>query len=85
MREGFKQINDSVVEKAHKALARTIAKNVKALKKKREMTNEQVAEEAGLTVRFFYKVISEKHTPNLTTLIRLARVFDVSVSKLLEE
>ena len=85
MREGFKQINDSVVEKAHKALAKTIAKNIKALRDKHKMTNEQVAERANLTIRFFYKVISEKHTCNLTTLIRLARVFDVSVSKLLEE
>jgi transcriptional regulator with XRE-family HTH domain len=85
MLEGKKQITDAGLEKKHALLIRAVANNVAKLRKKQKLTHEELAEIAGLNLRFYMKAVSGKHGFNLVTLIRLAEALGVSVSELLEQ
>ena len=64
----------------------SIGTNIKSLREERKLTQEQVAEiKLGITLsgRFFHW--SDEYNPDTEKLIKLAELFDVSVSAIVEE
>lgn len=60
-----------------------LAKKVKALRKKKGWSQQQLAQEAGLSFNAITKIEQGKAKhPTLKTLIKLSDVFGVSIDKL---
>ncbi|MDE6212510.1 MAG: helix-turn-helix domain-containing protein [Lachnospiraceae bacterium] len=55
-----------------------LAENIKAFRKERKMTQEQLAEAMGVTVGAVYKWESDQSNPDLNLIIELADLFEVS-------
>lgn len=59
-------------------------KHLKDLRKKRKITQEELAELAGLEYKYIQRLEGKKpSSPTLNTLEKLARAFNISISKLL--
>lgn len=61
----------------------TLSENIKALRKERKMTQEQLAEALGVTVGAVHKWESRASMPEIRLLIEMADLFCVSVDALL--
>lgn len=61
----------------------TISQNIRALRKQRKMTQEQLAEALGVTVGAVHKWESKASMPEIRLLIEMADLFCVSVDVLL--
>lgn len=61
----------------------TLAENIRSLRKERKLTQEQLAELLGVTTGAVYKWESGLSVPELTLLVEIADLFDVSVDALL--
>ncbi len=62
-----------------------LANQLRRLRKKHNLTQEQVAERSGLDVRYYQRI--ESRRPNavkIDTLDRLAKAFKIKPSKLLD-
>jgi transcriptional regulator with XRE-family HTH domain len=57
---------------------------VKRLRKSREMTQEQLARKADVSLGYIARLETGHHDPKLSTLVKLARALGVPVTKLLE-
>lgn len=55
-----------------------LAENIKTFRKERKMTQEQLAEAMGVTVGAVYKWESKQSNPDLSLIIELADLFEVS-------
>ncbi len=62
-----------------------IGKNIKKLREARELTQEQVAEQVGVTFQAVSSWERDEYKPDVDNLIRLAELFGVSASALVEE
>ena len=60
-----------------------LSENIKAFRKERKMTQEQLAEALGVTVGAVYKWERELSTPDIILIMELADLFGVSVDVLL--
>ena len=60
-----------------------LAENIRALRKQRNLTQEQLAEVLGVTVGAVYKWEARLSLPEMNLLIEMADFFDVSVDALL--
>lgn len=58
------------------------AENIKAFRKERRMTQEQLAEIMGVTVGAVYKWESKQSAPDLSTIMALADLFETSTDVL---
>jgi len=65
------------------ALVSVVANNVRRIRKKKGLTQEEVSSLAGFNYRFYQKIESGKYSPNLYTLFRLAKQLQVKLSTLL--
>ena len=63
----------------------SIAANIKSLREERKLTQEQVAESLGVTFQAVSSWERDEYRPDTDKLIRLAELFDVSVSAIAEE
>ena len=61
----------------------TLAKNIRAYRKERRLTQEQFAEALGVTVGSVYKWESGQSIPELSMLVDIADFFDTSMDALL--
>jgi transcriptional regulator with XRE-family HTH domain len=61
-----------------------LARRLKALRAKREWSQDEAARKAGVSSRYFSRLESKRHDPSLSTLAKIARAFGMSVSQLLE-
>lgn len=61
----------------------TLSNNIRDLRKKRGMTQEQLAEALGVTVGAVYKWESKRSMPEVSLLMQMADLFEVSVDALL--
>lgn len=68
---------------AERRLRSKLGANVRALRQKRGLTTEECAERAHLHGRHWQKVEAGEVNATLSTLSRIADVFDVSVAELL--
>ena len=59
--------------------------NIKSLREERKLTQEQVAEALGISFQAVSSWERDEYKPDTDKLIRLAEVFDVSVSAIVEE
>lgn len=60
-----------------------LADNIRALRKQRSLTQEQLAEVLGVTVGAVYKWEAKLSQPELTMIMIMADFFDTSVDVLL--
>lgn len=60
-----------------------LAENIRDLRKKRALTQEQLAEALGVTAGAVYKWESGRSTPEIGLLVEMADLFEVSVDALL--
>ena len=60
----------------------TIQNNIKELRTKKNVTQEQLAEAVGVSRQTIVAIEKGNYTPSLLLAINLARFFDVSVEKL---
>jgi DNA-binding XRE family transcriptional regulator len=66
------------MEKAYNRLLKRIALNIKRLRKRRKLTQEQMVDH-GFSYRFYQKLESGSYSFNLYTLHRLSVAFKVDV------
>ena len=62
-----------------------LGSNIKSLREERKLTQEQVAEELGITFQAVSSWERDEYNPDTEKLIKLAELFDVSVSAIVEE
>ena len=60
-----------------------LAENIKALRKERKMTQEQLAEALGVTVGAVYKWERDLSTPDISLIMEMADLFEISTDMLL--
>jgi len=60
-----------------------LATNLKKLREKARLTQENMATHAGLTVRTYRDIEEERYIPALNVLVRLARALGCSLDDLL--
>ncbi|MBO4494237.1 MAG: helix-turn-helix domain-containing protein [Clostridiales bacterium] len=63
----------------------SIGSNIRRLREERKLTQEQVADQLEVTFQAVSSWERDEYRPDTEKLIRLARLFDVSVSALVEE
>jgi len=68
-----------MVEGTYEQLLLRIAKNIKRIRKVRQLTQEEVADKADFNYRYFQKVESGRQSYNLNTLYRVAKVLKTEV------
>jgi len=62
-----------------------LAENIKKLRKKHQLSQEQLAQKAGITYSTLIKIESGANkNPTLETLTKLASVFEVKIDELVE-
>lgn len=61
-------------------LIKKMAKNIKALRLERGLTQEDMAD-LGFGPRWYQRFESGRHTPSLPTLVKLARAFKIDVAE----
>ena len=60
-------------------------KHLKALRNKRKMTQEDLADKAGLEYKYIQRLEGKKpSSPTLNTLEKLAKAFNINIVKLLD-
>ena len=63
-----------------------LASNIKELRKQHQLSQEQLAQKAGITYSTLIKIESGSNTnPTLETLTKLASVFKVKIDELVGE
>ena len=60
-----------------------LAKRIKEIRKLRGLTQEQLAEQSGLSWNFIAKIETDNTTISLQTLVSIANILDVSIDYLL--
>ena len=60
-----------------------LAENIKAFRKERKMTQEQLAEALGVTVGAVYKWEQDMSKPEISLIMEMADLFGVSIDVLL--
>ena len=63
----------------------SIGSNIRSLREERGFTQEQVADQIGITFQAVSSWERDEYKPDTDKLIRLAELFDVSVSALVED
>ena len=63
----------------------SIGTNIKSLREERNLTQENVAESLGITFQAVSSWERDEYKPDTEKLIKLAELFDVSVSAIAEE
>ena len=63
----------------------SLGKNIKLLREERKLTQEQVADKIGVTFQAVSSWERDEYKPDTDKLIKLAELFDVSLSSLVED
>ncbi len=66
------------------ALMATLAKRLKELRKKKKLTQLELAEKTGLSHAYIGRLEIGRYDPQLSTLKKLAKVLKVSIAELVE-
>jgi transcriptional regulator with XRE-family HTH domain len=66
-----------------KTILRKFAKRIKELRKLKKMSQEQLAEKAGLHPTFIGNLERAEKNPTITSLAKIARALNISLSELL--
>jgi len=60
-----------------------LAANVKQLRSDRNMSQEQLASEAGISVRYYQHIEAATKTPSVKTVFKIAKALDTDYNALL--
>lgn len=63
----------------------TFGRNIAQLRKSRKLTQEVLAEQCGLSARYFQSLEAGEYFPPLATLIRLRKALDATWEQLFED
>lgn len=77
--------NEKEKEKEKNALVQAIATNSAQFRRKKDWSQAQAAEQAGIAVRTYAELESYKTVPALETVIHVAHTYGVTVSELIGE
>ena len=72
------------MRKVFEVVLERLAMRLKALRKERGWKQPDLAKKSGLSPGYIARLETGRHDPKLSTLVKLAKALDVSVSKLLE-
>ncbi|MBN1961639.1 MAG: helix-turn-helix transcriptional regulator [Deltaproteobacteria bacterium] len=73
------------IRKNRTEIEERIRKRVRALRKDNKLTLSEVSQRSGLTIDAVGKIEGGRRTPSLSTLLKLARAFEVPPSELFSE
>ena len=76
--------NRDVAQSSFEEYAQQVGAVIRRLRRDRNLTQEDVAYEAEVSIRHYQQLESGKMNPTLRTLYRVARVFGVPPNKLVE-
>lgn len=65
-------------------VSRKVGKNIKKIRKKKGLTQEELALEAGLNRAYIGYIERGKRNPSTETVAKIAKVLKVSLSKIFE-
>jgi transcriptional regulator with XRE-family HTH domain len=79
-------INNLLMTQEQKEIKRILARNIKKYRARLKITQEQAAERAGITLKYWQRLemTSQIDLPSLPTLFLLAKVLKINPSKLLD-
>ena len=63
---------------------KSIGKNIKAIRERKGLTQEKLAEKAGLSLDFIGKIEVNINKPGLKSLIKIANALEVHIKELFE-
>ena len=63
----------------------SIGSNIRSLREERGLTQEQVADKIGITFQAVSSWERDEYKPDIDKIMKLAELFDVSISALVEE
>jgi transcriptional regulator with XRE-family HTH domain len=72
------------IDKRFDVVAETIAQNIREIRAKRKMTQEEMREH-GFDYRYYQRLEAQDIVPNIKTLVKLALAFDVKVTDFFKE
>jgi len=61
-----------------------LGKRIKSLRKKKKLTQEELAHKSDISVFHLIKIENGKSNPTFKTLVKLSKGFDIELSDLLE-
>ena len=73
-----------VYEKKYLALLQRMAQNLKAYRKQKGLTQEQLAERVGFSARYYQRLESGRWSPNLLTLYKVSKQLKIDTAALFE-
>ncbi len=75
------------MDKEDALIKRIVARNIRKYRTKANLTQEKVAELADLSLNFYQRLelVSQKDTPSLATLFKIAKVFRIKAAQLIAE
>jgi transcriptional regulator with XRE-family HTH domain len=56
---------------------------IKQLRRARDWNQDELAKRTGLSKGYIARLETQRHDPKLSTLLRIAKAFDISVAELL--
>jgi transcriptional regulator with XRE-family HTH domain len=62
-----------------------LMRRLKELRAKRKLSQEELAERAGITSQYLSRLENGRHDPSLSVLVKLANALGVKVGKLLDD
>jgi len=72
-----------VTRTAFEDLSHEVGHSIRSIRESLRLSQEDVAHDAGLSVRHYYQIETGASNPTLRTLHRIAQVFGVPVNELL--
>ncbi len=72
------------IDKRYERLAEVIVQNIREIRAKRKMTQEQMRDH-GFDYRYYQRLESQEVVPNIKTLVKLALAFDVKITDFFKE
>jgi len=67
----------------HRLIA-AFSRNLREIRNKMGLTQEELSAKCGFNYRFYQKLESGKHSPSLATLFRLSKALKVNLTELLK-
>ena len=74
-----------VYEKKYLNLLQRVAHNLKAYRKQRGLSQEQLAEGVGFSTRYYQRLESGRWSPNILTLYKVSKQLKIDTSDLFKK
>ncbi|HUH25783.1 MAG TPA: helix-turn-helix transcriptional regulator [Flavobacterium sp.] len=79
------QITEDKIQKYSISIPISVGKQIKKFRKKKKLTQTQLAQRVWKDRQYLYKIETGKVTPNIFTIAMIALALEVTLSELLED